>query len=72
MTVRQEMEELHKTLLSYQDLTKDLQQMKSTNQQLREQTIRLETKVKKRDAEVDGLRERLTKMAVDTDARIDK
>ncbi|CAH8840843.1 unnamed protein product [Trichobilharzia szidati] len=72
MTVRQEMEELHKTLLSYQDLTKDLQQLKSTNQQLREQTIRLETKVKKRDAEVDGLRERLTKMAVDTDARIDK
>ncbi|CAH8498899.1 unnamed protein product [Heterobilharzia americana] len=69
---KQEVEELHKSLLSYQELTKDLHQMKSVNQQLCEQIMRLETKVKKRDTEIDELRERLTKMAVDTDARIDK
>ncbi|KAK4469473.1 hypothetical protein MN116_007021 [Schistosoma mekongi] len=72
IAAKQEIKELHKSLHSYQELSKELQEMKNVNQQLREQILRLETKIKNRDTENDGLRDRLAKMAVDTDARIDK
>ncbi|CAH8522635.1 unnamed protein product [Schistosoma haematobium] len=72
MATKQEMEQLNKSIIKYQELANELNQMKNVNQQLREQILRLETKVKKRDTENNGLRDRLAKMAVDTDARIDK
>ncbi|CAH8517113.1 unnamed protein product [Schistosoma rodhaini] len=72
LATKQEMEQLNKSLISYQELTNELNQIKSVNQQLREQILRLETKVKNRDTENNGLRDRLAKMAVDTDSRIDK
>ncbi|CAI2726896.1 unnamed protein product [Schistosoma spindalis] len=72
MATKQEMEQLNKSIIKYQELANELNQMKNVNQQLREQILRLETKVKNRDTENNGLRDRLAKMAVDTDARIDK
>ncbi|KAH8860614.1 Thyroid receptor-interacting protein 11 [Schistosoma japonicum] len=72
IAAKQEIEELNRSLYGYQELSKELQEMKNVNQQLREQIIRLETKIRNRDTENDGLRDRLAKMAVDTDARIDK
>ncbi|CAH8478574.1 unnamed protein product [Schistosoma turkestanicum] len=72
IATKQEMEQLNQSLINYQELTNELHQMKGLNQQLHDQILRLETKVKSRDTEIDGLRDRLAKMAADTDARIDK
>lgn len=44
MATKQEMEQLNKSIIKYQELANELNQMKNVNQQLREQILRLETK----------------------------